>query len=338
MFNNMIKKYMKTIEFKNAFITSYSSVAGRLEGEGPLGELFDHVCRDSYFGKETWEQAESEMSRIAMNLALAKSYIGENGASLIVGGDLLDQCTATSFAALTFASPFLGLYGACSTAVESLITGSAFVENGYAPNCLCVASSHFCSSEKQFRFPLGYGAQRPPVTQNTVTGAGAFLVEPVSSGIRIRRATVGRVTACGVTDANNMGSAMAPAAVDTILRFFADTGELPSAYDVIATGDLGEEGLEIARELLARSGFDRSAVLADCGVLIYDAKKQDVHSGGSGCGCSAAVTAAYFLPKIAKKEIKRMLLVGTGALLSPRTVLQKLPIPATAHLIELECV
>ena len=326
------------MEFRNVFITSHASVAGKLESEGPLGKLFDHIGDDGYFGKETWEQAESEMSRIASNLALSKSFLTEKDVSLIVGGDLLNQCTATSFSAESFSSPFLGLYGACSTSAESLIAGSVFVENGYAKNALCVASSHFCSSEKQFRFPLEYGGQRPPMTQNTVTGAGAFLLENVGEKVRIKRATVGRVISYGITDANNMGAAMAPAAVDTIMRFFADTGERAAEYDVIATGDLGNEGLALASELFTENGFDIGQSLTDCGTLIYDSRRQDVHSGGSGCGCSASVLSAYFLPMLERKEIKKMLLVATGALLSPRTVLQKLPIPGIAHLVELECV
>ena len=207
---------MKTIEFKNVFITSHSSVAGKLEGEGPLGKLFDHIGDDGYFGKETWEQAESEMARIACNTAISKSFITEKDVSLIVGGDLLNQCTSTSFAAENYSSSFLGVYGACSTCAEAIIAGSVFVENGYAENTLCVASSHFCSSEKQFRFPLEYGGQRPPVTQNTVTGAGAFLLEGYGEKVRVKRAAVGRVLSYGITDANNMGAAMAP--VNVILR------------------------------------------------------------------------------------------------------------------------
>ena len=328
---------MKVISFENAYISACATAAGALEKQGPLGNMFDHTSDDSYFGTDTWEQAESEMARIALNLLLKKADLCEKDIDLLLGGDLLDQCTATGFAANSLSVPYLGLYGACSTAAEALIAASAFVSAGYAQNAAAVASSHFCSSERQFRFPLEYGSQRTPVSQNTVTGAGAFLVARAGK-VRVTRALVGRVTEKGVTDANNMGAAMAPAAADTIMRFLEQTGGALGGYGAVATGDLGYEGAALLKELLAENGVDACGKLTDCGVLIYDRKAQKVNAGGSGCGCSACVLGTYFWDKLCKKEIERMLIIGTGAMLSSKTALQKQTIPCVAHLLELEAV
>ena len=254
----------------------------------------------------------------------------------MLGGDLLNQCTATGFTAADFPIPYLGLYGACSTAAEGMLIGGAFVSGGFADNAITLASSHFCSSERQFRYPLEYGSLRTPTAQNTVTGAGAFMLTNEKCDIRLSRALAGKVNINGITDANNMGAAMATAAVDTVLRYFDETGESAADYDIISTGDLGMEGYEIACELFSRCGFDPCGRLTDCGMLMYDYEKQDVNSGASGCGCAACVCGSLYLNKLKCGEAKRVLLIGTGALLSPKTVLQKLPIPAVAHLVCLE--
>ncbi|NLN54734.1 MAG: stage V sporulation protein AD [Clostridiales bacterium] len=327
---------MAVITFKNVYLSHASSVVGKLEGEGPLGQMYDLIEKDAYFGKETWEQAESEMVRRTVNLLLSKAGLAEREVELMLGGDLLNQCTATGFAAMTLPSPYLGLYGACSTAAEALMTGGMFVESGFYTNAVAIASSHFCSSERQFRFPLEYGNQRPPVSQVTVTGTGAFLLRNAPAEIQLTKALPGRIREAGITDANNMGAAMANAAVDTILRFFNESGESPSDYDIISTGDLGREGFELANELLSKCGLDLCGKFTDCGMLIYDYNTQDVNSGGSGCGCSACVLATLFWNKLIKREVKKILLIGTGALLSPKTVLQKQPIPSIAHLVAIE--
>ena len=325
------------MNFSNTFIAGCAAIGGKLESEGPLGSRFDRCETDGYFGKETWEQAESEMSRSAVELLLKKTRTAAESVDVMLGGDLLNQCTATGFAANSLPIPFLGLYGACSTAAESMLIGAAFVSAGYADTAVAVASSHFCSSERQFRFPLEYGSQRPPMSQTTVTGAGAFLIARRGS-VRIARAAVGEVTEKGITEPNNMGAAMAPAAADTLLKFLSLSGGSLEDYDAVATGDLGYEGSAMLLELLRAEGICGKDRLCDCGLMIFDREKQDVHAGGSGCGCSACVMAAHFCERMRRKEINRMLFIGTGALLSPKTVLQKQTIPGVAHLIELESV
>ena len=327
---------MKICNFKNVYIKDAATVVGKLEGEGPLGSLFDMCESDSYFGKGSWEEAEAEMCGRAVGILLGKTGTDDSNVELMLGGDLLNQCTATGFTAADFPIPYLGLYGACSTAAEGMLIGGAFVSGGFADNAITLASSHFCSSERQFRYPLEYGSLRTPTTQNTVTGAGAFMLTNEKCDIRLSRALAGRVNINGITDANNMGAAMATAAVDTVLRYFDETGESAADYDIISTGDLGMEGYEIACELFSRCGFDPCGRLTDCGMLMYDYEKQDVNSGASGCGCAACVCGSLYLNKLKCGEAKRVLLIGTGALLSPKTVLQKLPIPAVAHLVCLE--
>lgn len=327
---------MKICNFKNVYIKDAATVVGKLEGEGPLGSLFDMCESDSYFGKDSWEEAEAEMCGRAVGILLGKTGTDDSNVELMLGGDLLNQCTATGFTAADFPIPYLGLYGACSTAAEGMLIGGAFVSGGFADNAITLASSHFCSSERQFRYPLEYGSLRTPTAQNTVTGAGAFMLTKEKCDIRLSRALAGKVNINGITDANNMGAAMATAAVDTVLRYFDETGESAADYDIISTGDLGMEGYEIACELFSRCGFDPCGRLTDCGMLMYDYEKQDVNSGASGCGCAACVCGSLYLNKLKCGEAKRVLLIGTGALLSPKTVLQKLPIPAVAHLVCLE--
>ena len=327
---------MKICNFKNVYIKDAATVVGKLEGEGPLGSLFDMCESDSYFGKGSWEEAEAEMCGRAVGILLGKTGTDDSNVELMLGGDLLNQCTATGFTAADFPIPYLGLYGACSTAAEGMLIGGAFVSGGFADNAITLASSHFCSSERQFRYPLEYGSLRTPTAQNTVSGAGEFMLTNEKCDIRLSRALAGRVNINGITDANNMGAAMATAAVDTVLRYFDETGESAADYDIISTGDLGMEGYEIACELFSRCGFDPCGRLTDCGMLMYDYEKQDVNSGASGCGCAACVCGSLYLNKLKCGEAKRVLLIGTGALLSPKTVLQKLPIPAVAHLVCLE--
>jgi stage V sporulation protein AD len=310
-------------------------VGGELEKRGPLGSLFDITAEDSYFGMDSWEQAESEMSRISVNMLLKKASLGEKDVDVLLGGDLLNQCTATGFAANSLPVPFLGLYNACATAAEALLLGASLVSGGHAEKAVAAVSSHFCSSERQFRFPLEYGSQRPPYSQNTVTGAGAFLLEQ-SGAVRVTRALIGKVTEKGITDANNMGAAMAPAAAQTLISFFELTGERPTNYDAVVTGDLGREGSALLAKLLESGGIGVKGALCDCGMLIYDAERQEVNAGGSGCGCSASVLSALFLPALERGELRRILFLATGALMSPSNLLQGGSILGIAPLVVLE--
>ena len=309
-------------------------MVGKNETEGPLGELFDIHDQSDKFGMKTWEKAESEMQRLALNTALAKASVGEREINAVFAGDLLNQCVGSAYGLLDFDIPYFGLYGACSTAIEGLTLASMLVDSKIFDVCAAVTSSHYCSAERQYRTPLEYGAQRSPLAQWTVTGAGAFLVGR-SGKVKIREALPGIVIEKGITDASNMGAAMAPAAADTIEKYFALSGASVADFDAIVTGDLGAEGGRILCELLFAAGIDVFDRYLDCGTLIYDSDRQDKHSGGSGCGCSAVVLASYFYPKIERGEIRNMLIVGTGALMSPSSVQQGLAIPGVAHLIRL---
>lgn len=327
---------MAILQYQGCYISHTASTVGRIEAEGPLGACFDLIERDPYFGEESWEKAESEMVHRTLNVLLKKAAKKPEEIDLILGGDLLNQCTASTFAVSELKIPFLGLYGACSTAAESLLIGSRFCCGGQTKRAIAFAGSHFCSSERQFRFPLEYGNQKTPTAQCTVTGAGAFLIDTEDDrGVEVCEGLIGRIIDNGVKDANNMGAAMATAAVDTILRYFNESGRNAEDFDCIVTGDLGAEGKEIAEVLLKKCGFDPKGRLTDCGMLIFDREKQDVNSGGSGCGCSATVTASHFYPRLRSGELHDMLLIGTGALLSPKTVLQKESIPSVAHLVHL---
>lgn len=324
------------LRFKDVSIKNTASVVGKKESEGPLSPYFDMTELDEYFGKDTWEKAESEMNLRAVNFLLGKAKLDYRDIDISCGGDLLNQCVATSFVFKNRDLPYLGLYGACSTMAESLIVGSVFKSAGFSDRVLCLASSHFCSAEKQYRFPLEYGGQRTPTAQSTVTGCGAILLcGDQECRVEIKEGVVGKIVDSGITDVNNMGAAMAEAAVDTIKRYFNASELTPSDFDIIATGDLGREGYELACELFKSESIDLCGKYTDCGILIYDLEKQDVHSGGSGCGCSAVVTASYFYDKLLKGEAKEVLLIGTGALLNPNTVFQKQSIPAVAHLVRL---
>ncbi len=324
------------INFKNVYIENTSSFVGKKEYEGPLKSRFDAYERDEYFGCKSFEDAESEMVRRNLNLLMGKSNRDFSQIDLILGGDLINQCVATSFAISESNIPFLGLYGACSTIIEALICGSAFVENQYASNAICFASSHFCSAERQYRFPLEYGSVRTPTCQNTVTGTGAFLITNTKQKVKIKSAVIGKIVDKGVTDANNMGAAMACAAVNTIKRFFEDEPNKIKDFDIITTGDLGIEGHSIAKEMLSLEGVNlMSDNFTDCGMLIYDSLTQDTHCGGSGCGCIASVLSGHFYKMMLEGSAKNILAIGTGALLNPNSVFQKKSIPAIAHAVHL---
>lgn len=322
----------KILKFDGASILSSASVVGKSEYEGPLGELFDIHDPSDKFGMNTWEQAESEMQRLAFNTALSKLALSERSIDAIFAGDLLNQCVGSSYGLLDFDIPYFGLYGACSTAAESIMLASACVSAGYFNRAAAVTSSHFCSAERQYRAPIEYGAQRSPTAQWTVTGAGAFIISN-NGRVKITEGVPGIVIEKGITDASNMGAAMAPAAADTLLRYFSSTGYSPSDFDMIVTGDLGHEGGSILCELLCSEGLDIKKQYADCGTLIYDCKTQDKHAGGSGCGCSAVVLSSYLLPMLECGEASDILLIGTGAMMSPSSIQQGYAIPAVAHLL-----
>ena len=316
-------------------VLSWASVVGKKEGQGPLADFFDLVGEEDSFGEKSWEKAETAMQKKALSLALDKAGLAPGAVDCLLAGDLLNQCIGSAFAAREHGRPFLGLYGACSTMAESLALAALLTGGGFLARAAAVTSSHFCSAERQYRTPLEYGGQRPPTAQWTVTGAGCALVGRGGEGPRITHVTLGRVVDLGVKDANNMGAAMAPAAADTILSHLADTGRKPSDYDLIVTGDLGSLGLELLGELLREAGLDLPN-LADCGALIYDRQGQDVHCGGSGCGCSAAVLCGFLLGGLSGGKWRRLLFCGTGALLSPTSTQQGESIPGICHAVALE--
>lgn len=310
-----------------------SSVVGKTEGEGPLGHEFDIICEDSFFGEKTWEKAESRMQKDAVNKALGKASLSTSDIDVILAGDLLNQGIAATYGLRDLDIPLLGVSGACSTMAETICIASVMVDSGAAKKCACVTSSHFCTAERQFRFPLEYGGQRTPTSQWTATGAGAALIGNSDKAPFIRAITIGKVNDLGVTDANNMGAAMAPAAADTIKQFLTDTNTKPSEYDMILTGDLGEVGTSLLKELLEQEGINISANHADCGLLIFDREKQDVKAGGSGCGCSASVLCSYIFSQIKSGALKNVLFIATGALMSTTSVQQGESIPGIAHLV-----
>lgn len=345
---------------RGAYILSAASAVGGKEQEGPLGGCFDFCNPGDRYGQDTWEKAESEMQRIAMETAIGRAGVDTGGIGLLFAGDLLNQCVGSAYGLLSFDVPYCGLYGACSTCAESLLLASSFVGAGLVRYAAAVTSSHNAAAERQFRSPIEYGGQRPPTGQWTVTGAGAFIVtseEELREGREERTQEPPRpaeknrtprplcaVTACmpgivtemGISDANNMGAAMAPAAESTLLRFFRVTDTRPDDYDLIVTGDLGWEGGRILCDLIGADGVDIRRQYNDCGMLIYSRFTQDTHSGGSGCGCSAVVLASYLLPRIASGAIRSMLFMATGAMMSPDSVKQGQGIPGVAHLLRLE--
>lgn len=314
-------------------VRGFASVAGKKEREGPLGDQFTATVQDTTFGEKSWEQAERRMQQMTLELALEKAGLTDADLDAAFAGDLLNQCIGSSFSLRNRGVPTLGLYGACSTMAESLLLAAAFVDAGFARTAAALTSSHFASAERQYRFPLGYGGQRTPTAQWTVTGSGCCIVGGSGSGVRIEAATIGRVQDLGIKDANNMGAAMAPAAIDTLQAHFRDLRRVPQDYDLIVTGDLGALGKKIVLDQFQRVGVDLTPVYDDCGVLIYDPKRQDVHAGGSGCGCGASVLCGYLLDRLEKRELRRLLFCATGALLSPTSSWQGESIPGICHAV-----
>ncbi len=316
-------------------ILGYAAVVGKKEGEGPLGRIFDAVFEDTTMGEKTWEKAESALQKEALTRALNKAGFSPSQVHFLFAGDLLNQNIASTFGLRETNIPLLGQFGACSTMAQTLAMAAIFVDSGAADVCSAVTSSHFCTAERQFRYPLEYGGQRTPTSQWTATAAGSAVVGMGGSGPHIESVCIGRVTDLGVTDMNNMGAAMAPAAADTLYHYFQDTATKPDDYDMILTGDLSAVGSDLLRKLLEKKGYRLGDEYNDCGLLMYDRDRQDVHAGGSGCGCSAAVLCSYILGKMDRHELSSVLFVGTGALMSPTSSQQGESIPGIAHLVHL---
>ena len=319
---------------KPPVIAAHACIGGKKEGESPLAAEFDELHSDNRLGQASWEAAETQLQLQTARLCLKKAHATEKDVSLLLAGDLQAQCTASGYAARALGLPFAGLFGACSTMAESLTLAALLVESGAAEKTLAVTSSHFCSSERQFRFPLNYGGVRTPTAQHTATASGAALVGKQGS-IHIEEVCIGRVVDLGVTDLNNMGAAMAPAAWDTLRQYFADTGTGPADYDKIITGDLAQVGSDLLVRLAAEEGCDLRPRYTDCGLMLYDREGQKVDAGASGCGCSAAVMCAHFLPAMQRGEYKNILFMATGALMSPTACQQGESIPGVAHLLHL---
>lgn len=331
------KMGMQTVKLTNPpSILSTASIVGSKEGEGPLRDYFDVIIKDDLFEEQTWEKAETKMSRETVKLALGKIKMTPDKIDYMFAGDLLNQIISSTFSARELKIPFYGLYGACSTMTESLGLAAMMIDGGYADYTIAATSSHFCSAERQFRFPLEHGNQRPPSSQWTVTGSGAAVLGSVGNGPYVTYVTTGRVMDFGEKDANNMGAAMAPAAADTIIRHFKDTGFTPESYDLIITGDLGKIGRQLAVEIVQKNNYDIAPRFTDCGIEIFDLSRQDVHSGASGCGCSAVVFCGYLYKEMQKGNLNRILLISTGALMSPTSSQQGESIPGIAHAVTIE--
>lgn len=316
-------------------IISFASIVGKKEGQGPLATYFDKVNDDTTFGEKTWEKAESKIQKDTVNKALEKANLSTQNIDFLFGGDLLNQCIGSVYGVRELRIPFIGMYGACSTMAESLAMASLFIDNNLATNTAATTSSHFCSAERQFRFPLEYGGQRTPTTQWTVTGAGCCIVSSSNQAPFVKSISFGTIEDLGIKDAANMGAAMAPSAYQTISNYLKDTQTKPSDYDLILTGDLGLVGSRLLKELLMKDNIDIAKQHQDCGLMIFDLEKQDVHSGASGCGCSASVLCSFILDHIKKGIYKEVLFVATGALMSPTSVQQGESIPGIAHLVHL---
>lgn len=320
-------------------IAGYASVVGKKEGEGPLRGCFDLVAQDDHFGQASWEKAESEMQKQCIELAAVKAGRQLSDLDMILAGDLLNQCIGSAFASVDSDVPFLGLYGACSTMAQSLLVGACMIEGGFADSLVASASSHFCSAERQYRFPLAYGGQRTPTAQWTATAAGAAVLRAAAQAgkIAVVGGAVGQMVDLGVKDAANMGAAMAPAAYRTIKDYLTDTGTEPEEYDMIVTGDLAHVGGDLLVELFKQDNIDITPVYSDCGSMLF-APEQDAHAGGSGCGCSACVLCGRILRAMEAGEFTRVLFAGTGAMMSPTSVQQGQSIAGICHAVELQCV
>jgi len=315
-------------------IVGHGTIVGKKEHDGPLSSWFDDYCQDDRFGEDSWEKAESSMQEQALDKALSRAEKTADDLDFMMAGDLLNQCISSSFAARSRNVPFLGLYGACSTMGESLALSSLLLNGGFGSYAAAVTSSHFCTAERQYRTPLEYGGQRPPTAQWTATAAGALILQADGTAPPyVTHVTIGKIVDKGITDANSMGPAMAPAAFDTIFTHFKETGRTPADYDLIVTGDLGSLGKDILIDFFNDEGMNIAPNYDDCGVLLFDAEKQDVHCGGSGCGCAASVFAGYLLARLKNRELNRILFCPTGALLSPTTTQQGESIPSVAHAV-----
>ena len=333
----MKKVGKQTIMFDNPpTILETASIVGPKEADGPLAKYFDLQLEDEFWGESTWEKAESKIVKETTNTVLNKTGLSSEQIDYCFAGDLLNQCISSTFGLREQKIPLFGIFGACSTFVEGLSLGAVFAESSGAENILCCTSSHFCSAEKQFRFPLELGNQRPPSAQWTVTGSGAAIISKNGYGPYITSITTGQIIDMGIKDANNMGAAMAPAALSTLLTHFKDTGRNPSYYDGIFTGDLGYIGKEILIDLAKQNGFNIKSNYNDCGVLIFDKDAQDTHSGGSGCACIATVFSGYLFNQLKTKKYKKILLIATGALTNSTTAQQGESIPGIAHAISIE--
>lgn len=332
----MKKLGKQTIKLDNPpTILNTACIAGPKEADGPLAKYFDKLLDDEMWGEKSWEKAESKIVKETVNTLISKSGVPTEKIEYCFAGDLVNQCISSSFGLRELNVPFYGIFGACSTFVEGMQLASILIDGGinYA---MCSASSHFCSSERQFRFPLELGNQRPPTSQWTVTACGTAILAKEGQGPYVTHITTGKIVDMGIKDANNMGAAMAPAALDTLLTHFEDTGRKPSDYDAIITGDLGHIGKEILTELCQNSGYNIKSVYNDCGVLIFDKGSQDTHSGGSGCGCCASVFSGYLYNQLKTKKLKRILLMATGALMNSMSSQQGESIPGIAHAISIE--
>lgn len=326
----------QTIQFDNPpTILECASIVGPKEAQGPLSKYFDQTLDDEFWGEKTWEKAESKIIKETVNTVISKSGVPSSEIDCCFAGDLLNQCISSSFGLRGLNIPFFGVFGACSTFVESMSLGAICVES-FAENVLCATSSHFCSAEKQFRFPLELGNQRPPSSQWTVTGSGAAILTKSGQGPFITMITPGKIVDMGIKDANNMGAAMAPAFAETLIAHFLDTGRTPSYYDAIISGDLGYIGKDIVTDILRSQGYNIKSNYNDCGVLIFDKSSQDTHSGGSGCGCCASVFSGYLFKELQEKKIKKLLLIATGALMNSTSSQQGESIPGIAHAISIE--
>ena len=327
----------QTIIFDNPpTILETASIVGPKEAEGPLAKYFDKTLEDEFWGEETWEKAESKIVKETSVLIINKANLSNEQIDYCFSGDLLNQCISSSFGLRDSSIPLFVIFGACSTFVEGLSLGAVFAEISGANNILALASSHFCSAEKQFRFPLELGNQRTPTAQWTVTGSGAAIISKNGTGPFITSITTGKIVDMGIKDVNNMGAAMAPAALDTLLAHFKDTGRNPSYYDGIFSGDLGYVGKDILGDLALKNGYNINSIYNDCGVLIFDKEKQDTHSGGSGCACIATVFSGYLFNQLKAKKYKKILLIATGALTNSTTSQQGESIPGIAHAISIE--
>jgi stage V sporulation protein AD len=327
----------QTISFgEPPIILETAAIVGEKEGQGPLAESFDDILDDDQWGEKTWERAESKLQRETALLALKKAKLTTDDINYVLAGDLLNQCAGTHYGLRDLKIPFLGIYGACSTMTESMSIGGMLIGGGYADYAMCVTSSHFCSAEKQYRYPLEYGGQRTPSAQWTVTGAGCAILAKNGSGPKITHITTGKIIDMGINDANNMGAAMAPAAIDTLVQHFKDTGYRPEEYDLILTGDLGIVGSDILCELMQEEGYDISELHNDCGKMIFNIDEQDVHAGGSGCGCCGSVFCGHIFRELKKGTYDKILVMATGALMNPSMVQQGETIPAIAHAITIE--